>query len=110
MTEGQRTTNEECEAWSERLPMPIHYPYIGSSIAREGSKGVGSLGGYIQIDGEIMGLTNYHVAFGDRLEAFPTAEEESSGVTYKMLQPAERDLYNHITHFFASYSLNSRLR
>lgn len=49
------------------------------------------------VDGEIMGLTNHHVAFGDsRLEAFPTSEEEASGVSYTFLQPAEADLEQRI--------------
>ena len=99
MTEGRRTTSQDI-IWGGQLPMPIQYPHIGSSIARKGSEGVGSLGGYVQIDGEIMGITNHHVAFGSsRLEAFPTAEEESSRVAYEMLQPAERDLHDHITSY-----------
>lgn len=98
MTEGRRTTNEDI-IWGEQFPMPIQYPYIGSSIARKGSEGVGSLGGYVQIDGEIMGITNHRVAFESRLEAFPTTEEESSQVAYEMLQPAERDLLDHITSY-----------
>jgi hypothetical protein len=98
MTEGRRTTNGDT-IWGGQLPMPIQYPHIGSSIARKGSEGVGTLGGYVQIDGEIMGITNHHVAFGSRLEAFPTAEGESSGVTCEMLQPAERDLHDSITSY-----------
>lgn len=39
--------------------MPIEYPHIGSSIALDGSPTVGTLGGYVQIDDEIMGITNH---------------------------------------------------
>ena len=95
MTEGRRTTNEDTSGIGE-LPMPIQYPHIGSSIGRKDSEAIGTLGGYVQIDGEIMGITNHHVAIGTRLEAFPTAEEELSGVTFEILQPAERDLHTRI--------------
>jgi hypothetical protein len=77
--------------------MPTEYPHIGASIALDGSTTVGTLGGYVQIDGEIIGITNYHVPFGpNRIEAFPSAEEESSGKTYTFLQPADADLQRRI--------------
>jgi hypothetical protein len=104
MTEGQRTTNGDINC-DIQLPMPIQYPHIGSSIARKSSETIGTLGGYIQIDGEIMGITNHHVVFGSgldaRLEAFPNAAEESSGVTYEMFQPAECDLHASIESYKA---------
>jgi hypothetical protein len=70
------------------LPFPLDdYPHIGSSIEislQDGSTSIiGTLGGYIIVDGQAMGLTNHHVAVGaSRLDAFPTADEESSGISY----------------------------
>lgn len=97
MTEGRRTTDKDL--FQVRVLPPVQYPHIGSSVARKDSEAVVStLGGYVQIDGEIIGVTNHHVAVGSRLEAFPTAEEESSKVTYDILQPAKRDLDELISH------------
>jgi hypothetical protein len=72
MTEGRRATNNEVHARGQPLPMPTEYPHIGASIALDGSTSVGTLGGYVQIDGEIMGITNHQVPFSPyRIEAFP---------------------------------------
>jgi hypothetical protein len=73
--------------------MPTKYPHISASIALDGSKSVGTLGGYVEIDGEIIGITNHYVPLGAyRIEAFPTAEEESTSKTYIFLQPAATNL------------------
>jgi hypothetical protein len=53
---------------TEPLPHPELYPRVGASIAlseEHGAKkaGCGTLGGYVQVDGKIMGLTNHYVAF-----------------------------------------------
>jgi hypothetical protein len=49
------------------------YPCIGALIAISKAKGCGTLGGYVLVEGEVMGLTCHHVAFGDnRYEAYPT--------------------------------------
>ncbi|RDL32035.1 uncharacterized protein BP5553_09437 [Venustampulla echinocandica] len=82
----------------EPLIHPIDYPLVGASIAIAQKHttvlgGCGTLGGYVLIDGKVMGLTNHHVAFGSsRLEAFPTQDEAPAGVSYTILQPAGKDI------------------
>ena len=109
MTEGRRATNNEVHERGQPLPMPTEYPHIGASIVLDGSTAVGTLGGYIQIDGEIMGITNHYVPFGEfRVEAFPSAEEGSSGKTYTFLQPADVDLQRRIEDCEAEIRLNTQ--
>ena len=106
--EGQRSTSasadQECDDMAFGNPSaiqpildPTQYPLIGSSIAisrkEKVSAGHGTLGGYVLVDGVIMGLTNHHVAVGDsRVEAFPIVKEEISRASYHFMQPAEGDL------------------
>lgn len=80
---------------------PKSYPLVGASIAISRNhtdiiNGVGTLGGYIRVDGKIYALTNHHVIFGgklgSRLHAFPTDEESSSKLEIVVNQPAEYDL------------------
>lgn len=106
--EGQRSTSASADQEYDDMAFdnpsanqpildPTLYPLIGSSIAISRKEkvltGRGTLGGYVLVDGVIMGLTNHQVAFGDsRLEAFPTAGEEISRASYHFMQPAEGDL------------------
>jgi hypothetical protein len=102
--EGRRAGPSESSWDDERLPDSTKYPRVGASIAISSKHsalkvGCGTLGGYVLIDGKVMGLTNHHVAFGEsRLEAFPTADEASTGVSYSFLQPAEVDLEARINY------------
>lgn len=89
--EGRRS--RASSSGPKNLPSPTQYPLIGASISTQNDLGpIGTLGGYVIVDGEVMGLTSHHVAFGNRLQAFPTAEEETSGITYTCSQPAKKDL------------------
>lgn len=93
--EGRRS--RASSSGPKNLPSPTQYPLIGASISTQNDLGpIGTLGGYVIVDGEVMGLTSHHVAFGNRLQAFPTAEEEASGVTYTCLQPPQKDLNTRI--------------
>ena len=103
--EGQRSTAMDFEDSSTLLAQtildPTPRPLINTSIAISRTIKVsadrGTLGGYVLVDGVVMGLINHHVAFGNsRLEAFPTAEEEASRVSYSFMQPAEGDLEQRI--------------
>ncbi|CZR54025.1 uncharacterized protein PAC_03908 [Phialocephala subalpina] len=82
----------------EPLPDQDDIPLVGSSIAlfREHdhiSSGRGTLGGYIEVDGEIFGLTNQHVCLGPfRVEAYPSGEESKLNSRLYVSQPAEQDL------------------
>lgn len=84
----------------EQLPIPSAYPYPGASIAMSSQHksadipcGSGTLGGYLEVGGKVMGLTCHHVLFGnDRMVPFPTDQEKAAAATYTAMQPSERDL------------------
>lgn len=97
MADGRRQTCHGRFYERGELIMPMEYPLLGSSIGRSkklhGPSGTGTLGGYISVDGEIMAITNHHVVFGAfRMEAYPSAKEETDKTTYTILQPSENDL------------------
>jgi hypothetical protein len=80
--------------------MPTTYPCTGASIAISKAKGCGTLGGYVLVEGEVIGLTCHYVPFEDnRYEAYPTIEEEANGVSYTFCQLAECDLEASITDY-----------
>ncbi|CZS92135.1 uncharacterized protein RCO7_00720 [Rhynchosporium graminicola] len=79
------------------LPPPVEYPHVGASIALRRdmavASGVGTLAGYVEVDGKVYGLTNHHVVLGsDRKEAFPTRAEKKAGTRLVVVQPATLDL------------------
>lgn len=101
--EGERATkvssgdDDDDSIKHEILPFPVDYPHIGAAIQVSsddtGLYECGTLGGYVQVDGQVMGLTNNHVAVGTgRVEAYPTTDEKITGKSYTCYQPAEGDL------------------
>lgn len=100
--EGPRTiVQEERRSWNiDELRLPVQYPLIGDSIGISRKYGLnvdfGSLGGYVSVDGRVMALTTHHVAFGSRVDAFPTEEEVSNVVSHTFHHPAEADIERQI--------------
>jgi hypothetical protein len=88
--EGERDTEYTDGNAAKIQSSPIPYPLIGASIGI--GERTGTLGGYIRVDGEVMGVTNHHVIFKDRLEPYPAPGEVIADNPLVVVQPSEVDL------------------
>lgn len=97
--EGRRANAADLYPAIEPLPIPTAYPLAGASIGVPVKpERVGTLGGYVEVDGKVYGLTNHHIAF-DPLEhpaAFPTEKEKSENQSCQFFQPSKRDIVQRV--------------